>query len=28
MARDIDRPEDLQYLPPGWLDLQQAEHGS
>ena len=28
IVRDVDRPDDVQYLPPGWLDLQQAEHGS
>jgi uncharacterized protein len=27
-VHDIDRPEDLRYLPSGWLKLQQAEHGS
>jgi rSAM/selenodomain-associated transferase 1 len=27
-VHDIDRPDDLQYLPPGWLNLQRAEHGS
>lgn len=28
IVRDIDQPDDLEYLPPSWLDVQQAEHGS